>query len=298
MTNEEKRAVLATARATLQRLNGGGAVASASDTEHREPLQAEVKRRLEYPERRVTNPDPPQQERGRNLTDYEMARWRQYFEAHVAEAIATEREFMIEVVGLSLGERENQLREEIQQFVDGKFRKVPHGPPGERGETGPIGPQGEPGIPGVRGDKGDPGERGEVGPQGPPGERGEPGIPGARGEPGDERRARGEKGEKGDGPPGTLPLVKTYVPDTVHYAGEAVAHPGALGRRPGHRPGAAARRLDLFRGRRQPTGSRRRSAAPITRPPNMRGSISWRSTAQRSSRAKMIRASARGMVGN
>ena len=132
---------------------------------------------------------------------------------------------MIEVVGLALGERENQLREEIQQFVDAKFRQVPHGPPGERGETGPIGPQGEPGIPGVRGDKGDPGERGEVGPQGPPGERGEPGIPGARGEPG-ERGERGEKGEKGE--PGTLPLVKAYVPDTVHYAGDAVTHAGAL----------------------------------------------------------------------
>ena len=73
-----------------------------------------------------------------------MARWRQYFEGHVAQAIATERDFMIEVVGLSLGERENQLREEIQQFVDAKFRHVPHGPPGERGETGSIGPQGEP----------------------------------------------------------------------------------------------------------------------------------------------------------
>ena len=97
-------------------------------------------------ERRVAKPDPPQQEHGRNLTDYEMARWRQYFEAHVAEAIETERDFMIEVVGLSLGERENQLREEIRQFVDGKFRKVPHGPPGDRGETGPIGPQGEPGF--------------------------------------------------------------------------------------------------------------------------------------------------------
>ncbi len=28
-----------------------------------------------------------------------MARWRQYFEAHVAQAIAAEREFMTEVVG-------------------------------------------------------------------------------------------------------------------------------------------------------------------------------------------------------
>ena len=56
MTNEEKRAVLATARATLQRLNGGDAAASASDTRHQEPLQAEVKRRLEELERRVSEP--------------------------------------------------------------------------------------------------------------------------------------------------------------------------------------------------------------------------------------------------
>ena len=225
MTNEERRTVLATARATLQRLNGGDAVASASDIRHQEPSQTEVKRYLEEVERRVAKPDPPQQERGGNLTDYEMARWRQYFEAHVGQAILDEREFMTEVVGQGIGELLNQLREEIQQFVDAKFRKVPHGPPGERGETGPIGPQGEPGIPGVRGDKGDPGERGEVGPQGSPGERGEPGTPGARGEPG-ERGERGEKGEKGE--PGALPLVKAYVPDTVHYAGDAVTHAGAL----------------------------------------------------------------------
>jgi Collagen triple helix repeat (20 copies) len=225
MTNEEKSTVSATARATLQRLNGGDAVASASDAQHQEPLQTEVKRHVDYPGHRVTNLDPPQQERGRNLTDYEMARWREYFEGHVTQAIATERDFMTEVVGTALGERENQLREEIRQFLDVRVKQAPPGPPGERGETGPIGPQGEPGIPGVRGDKGDPGERGEVGPQGPPGERGELGIPGARGEPG-ERGERGEKGEKGE--PGTLPLVKAYVPDTVHYAGDAVTHAGAL----------------------------------------------------------------------
>jgi len=54
MTNEEENAVLATARATL-----------------------------EQHERRVTNPDPSPDERGRNLTDYEMERWRQYFESHL-----------------------------------------------------------------------------------------------------------------------------------------------------------------------------------------------------------------------
>ena len=98
MTSEEKSAVFATAHATLQRLNGGHAASNPSDTRDQEPLQADVKRRLDDLERRVANPDPPQQERDRNLTDYEMARWRQYYEAHVAQAILDEREFMIEVV--------------------------------------------------------------------------------------------------------------------------------------------------------------------------------------------------------
>ena len=223
MTNEEKSAVLATARATLQRLNGGDAASNAVEAQDRQPLQAEVKRRLEKLERRVTNPGPPQQEQSRNLTDYEMAR--QYFEAHVAEAILAEREFMIEVCGQGIGEHGARLREKIEVAINARFKEAPPGPAGARGDAGPIGPQGEPGISGARGEKGDSGERGEVGPQGSPGERGEPGIPGARGGPG-ETGERGEKGEKGE--PGTLPLVKAYVPDTVHYAGDAVTHAGAL----------------------------------------------------------------------
>ena len=81
MTRRGKTSGLGDCASDLQRLNGGDAASNPSDTRHQEPLQAEVKRRLEDLERRVTNPDPPQQERGRNLTDYEMARWRQYFEA-------------------------------------------------------------------------------------------------------------------------------------------------------------------------------------------------------------------------
>ena len=39
----------------------------------------------------------------------------------------------------------------------------------------------------------------------------------------------GEKGDKGDpGPPGQLPIARAFVPDTVHYAGDAVTHAGAL----------------------------------------------------------------------
>jgi hypothetical protein len=152
-----------------------------------------------------------------------MARWRQYFEAHVAQEIAAEHEYMVEIITGALGEMWGQQREEMNNTVAAKLEQA-KGPRGERGEAGPVGPQGEPGIPGVQGEKGDPGERGDVGPQGPPGETGEPGIPGSRGEPG-EIGERGEKGDKGE--PGTLPLVKTYLPDTVHYEGDVVTHDGA-----------------------------------------------------------------------
>jgi hypothetical protein len=154
-------------------------------------LQAEVKRRLEDLERRVKTPDPSQQDHSRNLTDYEMARWRQYFEAHVEDAIRAEHEFMIEIVGKALGEFVNRRDDEIQQFVDAKFSQIPAGPPGERGEGGPIGPQGEPGKPGTQGE-------------------------------------RGERGDQGDpGPSGKLPGVKAYQPEAVYYEGEAVVHLGA-----------------------------------------------------------------------
>src|SRR6516225_6142620 len=103
MTHEEKMAILATARANVARFNAGDAAARASDT--RQPLEAEVDRRA----RRVAEPDPPPQERRRNLTDAEMARWREYFEGHVAQAIATERAFLTEVVGLALGDWADQL---------------------------------------------------------------------------------------------------------------------------------------------------------------------------------------------
>jgi hypothetical protein len=192
MMDEEKSTVMAAARATLQRLNGGDAASNAVEAQDRQPLQTEVRRRFEELKQGVANPDPPQQERGCNLTDYEMARWRQYFEDYVGQEIARAQEAMVEICGQGIGEFWNQRCEEIQQFVDAKFRHVPHGPAGERGETGPIGPQGEPGIPGARGDKGD----------------------------------LGERGEKGD--PGTLPLVQAYVPDTVHYAGDVVTQSAAL----------------------------------------------------------------------
>jgi hypothetical protein len=101
-----------------------------------------------------------------------------------------ERAFLIEVFGQAIGERELQLREEIEKTIEAKFKQAmgPPGPMGCRGETGPIGPRGEPGIAGVL----------------------------------------GEKGDKGDpGSPGKLPVVKAYQPEAVHYEGEAVVHLGA-----------------------------------------------------------------------
>jgi hypothetical protein len=129
-----------------------------------------------------------QEELDQNLTDYEMARWREYFEgrieARIGEAISAEHDFMIDIVGTGILQREDQLREEIEA----KFKQIPHGPPGERGAAGPIGPPGERGIPGPCGE-------------------------------------RGEKGEAG--PPGKLPIVKPYESDAVHYKGDVVVHEGS-----------------------------------------------------------------------
>ena len=132
----------------------------------------------------MTNLDPLQQQRGRALTDDQLARWREYVESHVAQEIAAEHDFMIQIVGGALGEFSAQLRAEVGRTIASKLGHA-KGPKGERGEAGPIGPQGEPGIPG------------------PPGEKGHRGDP---------------------GPPGQLPVVKAYQPEAVHYEGNVVVH--------------------------------------------------------------------------
>jgi hypothetical protein len=117
-----------------------------------------------------------------------LARWRQYVESHVAQEIAAEHEFVMQIVAGALGEFSAQLRAEVGRTIASKLGHA-KGPKGERGEAGPIGPQGEPGVPGTA----------------------------------------GEKGDKGDpGPPGQLPIARAFVPDTAHYAGDAVTHAGAL----------------------------------------------------------------------
>jgi Collagen triple helix repeat (20 copies) len=188
MTQEEKMAVLATARANVAHLNTKDAAACMPDKQRPEAPQGEVERRLEDLARRVAEPDLPALERGRNLTDAEMVRWRAYLEGHMAEAIAAERRSLLEAIGAALGEREDELFEEIEQLIGTRLRQVPRGRQGEPGDAGPVGPQGEPGIPGARGG------------------------PGPQGEP---------------GPPGKLSSVKTYEPDAVHYQGDVVAHEGA-----------------------------------------------------------------------
>jgi hypothetical protein len=62
-----------------------------------------------------------ERERSRNLTDAEMARWNTYFENRLAQAIASEHEFMIQVVGEALGEVSNQLGDEIEKTVAAKL---------------------------------------------------------------------------------------------------------------------------------------------------------------------------------
>ena len=63
-------------------------------------------------------------ERTRNLTDAEMTRWSAHFENRLAQAIASEHEFMIEVVGEALGHISNQLREEIEKTVTAKLAQA------------------------------------------------------------------------------------------------------------------------------------------------------------------------------
>ena len=109
----------------------------------------------------MTNLDPLQQQRGRAATDDPSARWCEYIESHVAQEIAAEHEFMIQIVGRALGEFSAELRAEVRRTIASKLGHD-KGPKGERGEAGPIGPQGAPGVPGTPGDKGDPGPPGRL----------------------------------------------------------------------------------------------------------------------------------------
>jgi hypothetical protein len=74
--------------------------------------------------RRQSEPEPEaQQKRERNLTDYEMARWRQYFEGHTRQAALAERKFILDVLGETLGQERVRQRAEM----DAAFRQVPPG---------------------------------------------------------------------------------------------------------------------------------------------------------------------------
>jgi hypothetical protein len=84
-------------------------------------------------------------------------------------------------------------------------------------------------IPGPEGKRGAAGERGEAGKPGPAGPAGRAGIDGKDGETGPQ------------GKPGSLPVVRDWEPDLVHYAGAVVVHAGATwqaardtGQAPGH----------------------------------------------------------------
>ena len=68
----------------------------------------------------MTNLDPLQQQRGRASTDDPSARWREYIERHVAQEIAAEHEFMIQIVGRALGEFSAELRREVGKTISKK----------------------------------------------------------------------------------------------------------------------------------------------------------------------------------
>ena len=90
----------------------------------------------------MTNLDPLQQQRGRASTDDQLARWREYVESHVAQEIAAEHEFVMQIMAGVLGEFSAQSRAEVGRTIASKLGHA-KGPKGERGEAGPIGPQGD-----------------------------------------------------------------------------------------------------------------------------------------------------------
>jgi hypothetical protein len=114
MTDEEKQSILASAKATIDRRRAVDGLRDAK------PPRERVETNIKY---RRTDPEPPPPEE-RNLTDAEMLRWRQYFEAYVVGAIRSERAFITEVVGGALGEKMNELRDEIESYVNAKFAQA------------------------------------------------------------------------------------------------------------------------------------------------------------------------------
>jgi hypothetical protein len=65
----------------------------------------------------MTNLDPLQQQRGRALTDDQLARCREYVESHVAQEIAAEHEFVMKIVAGVLGEFSAQWRAEVGRTI-------------------------------------------------------------------------------------------------------------------------------------------------------------------------------------
>ena len=94
----------------------------------------------------MTNLDPLQQQRGRALTDDQLARWREYVESHVAQEIAAEHEFVIQIVGRPLGEFSAELRAEVGRTIASKLGHA-KGPTGERGELDRSGHRESPASP-------------------------------------------------------------------------------------------------------------------------------------------------------
>jgi restriction endonuclease len=71
----------------------------------------------ERQQRRQEREKQAEAEQSGRLPDAEMARWNAHFENRIAEAIASEHEFMIQVVGEALGQVSNQLRDEIDKTI-------------------------------------------------------------------------------------------------------------------------------------------------------------------------------------
>src|SRR5262249_8422949 len=115
------------------------------------------------------------------------------------------RERGLDVVPFSFADVDARIREAIaaehqrmfaaiSEVIDQVRREQPVGPAGAAGERGKRGPRGE---------RGEQGTQGNIGLRGPEGEQGP------------------------QGPPGTLPSVKLWRQDEVHYRGDVVAYDGS-----------------------------------------------------------------------
>ena len=113
-TDEERAAIMATARATLEQLE--------NDQQQHVPRGETHNQRIR---RELTEADERERESNRRLTDAESARLRHW----LLNLVDEQKTFLLEVVGEALGQFKQQLIEEIEDRINvevGKLRADVH----------------------------------------------------------------------------------------------------------------------------------------------------------------------------